>query len=148
MRRIITKNIILASIMISSIISVSASGWALERLLEINTGLEVYNMQSIPSLEAQNYSNSSVQTTYNDFLRTDTTLRNEFIRQYRWGEITHYQMQDLIKNYSNFVYYTNRTFWYIAEQERWLRGKELQNAINSGYSNIRMSYWKVRNIIK
>jgi len=52
-------------------------------LLEIQTGLEVYDLENIPKLTSQNYSNAAVQETYNEFMREDSLLRNEFIRQYR-----------------------------------------------------------------
>ena len=56
-------------------------------------------------------------------------------------------MQDLIKNYKNFIYYTDKTFYYISEEEKGLRGKEIQNAIYSGYSNMRLYYSNIQDII-
>lgn len=132
----------------SSISSLYADDWVLGKMLEINTGLEVYNMQNIHGLDAQNFSNTSVQKTYDEFLRVDGILRDEFIRQYRWGAITHYEMQDLIHNYKNFLYYTNKTFDYISEEEKWVRWREIQNAINSSYSHMRVYYREVKSIIQ
>lgn len=147
MKKIILSAVILSSLLFSSILSVNAQEWFISELLELDTGIEVYNLSQIPSLEPQNFSNSSVQATYNEFLSIDRVLRNEFISQYRAGDITTYQMQDLVTSYKNFLYYTNRTFMYIAQEERWIRSKETQLAINSGYSNMRISYSRVVNII-
>lgn len=148
MKKIVTLSIILSSIFFSSIFTASANEGYLEQLLEINTGIEVFQMENIPSLDPQYFSNSWVQATYDEFIKTDTILRTEFIRQYRAGEITNYQMQDLITNYGRFIYYTNQTFWYIAREERWLRGPEIEKAIYNGYSNMRVYYNNVKNIVK
>ncbi len=140
--------IIMLSSFFSSIFSVSAQKWFLSDLLEIQTGLEVYDLENIPKLTSQNYSNAAVQETYNEFMRVDSLLRNEFIRQYRNWDISYYQISDIIQNYKDFLYYTNKTFWYISETERWLRGPQLNNAIADSYSNMRMSYNRIINILK
>ena len=140
--------IIMLSSFFSSIFSVSAQNWFLSDLLEIQTGLEVYDLENIPKLASQNFSSAAIQETYNEFIRVDTLLRNEFIRQYRNWDISYYQISDIIKNYKDFLYYTNITFWYISETERWLRGPQIRNAISDSYSNMRMSYNRVINILK
>ena len=148
MKSYILLSIIFVLWVFSSVSYVSANQGVLEKMLEINTWLEVYNMQSIPGLSEQSFTNSSVQKTYEEFMKIDDILRNEFIRQYRWGQISHYQMQDLVTNYKNFLYYTNKTFDYISEEEKWVRWREVQNAINSWYSNMRIYYRNVKNIIQ
>jgi len=147
MKSYILLSIIFVLWVFSSVSYVSANQGVLGKMLEINTWLEVYNMQSIPGLSAQSFTNNSVQKTYEEFIKIDSILRNEFIRQYRWGQISHYQMQDLVTNYKNFLYYTNKTFDYISEEEKWIRSRDIQNAINSWYSNIRIYYRNIKNII-
>jgi len=118
----------------------------MEQLLELNTGLEVYEL-SIPKMDVMTFSESSLQNTYNEFIRVDGILRNEFIRQYRLGELTYYQMRDIITNYSNYIYYTNRTFYYLRQKELGYDNKETQRAIKNGYSSMRTYYVRVKGVI-
>jgi len=146
MKKII-NSIIISSFLFTSLFTVNASDGLLWDMLEINTGIEIYALENIPSLESQYYNDNNVQNTYNKFLEIDSILRTEFSRQYRNGDITNPQMQDLVHNYKNFVYYTNKTFWYISEEEKWLRGREIQRAIHNWYSNMRLYYSNIQNII-
>jgi hypothetical protein len=57
-------------------------------------------------------------------------------------------MQDIIDSYENFIYYVERTFYYITLEESGIRGIETQNAILNGYTNMRSSYINVKNILK
>lgn len=143
----ISSAIIATIILFSSISPLNASNWVLGNLLEIRTGVENYKMDSIPGLSPQSFSNSEVQRTYNEFIKVDQALRAEFIKQYNTGYITDYQMQDLVNNYGNFVYYTNKTFEYIAFEERGIRGKETQRAIEGSYTKMRTYYMRVQHIL-
>jgi hypothetical protein len=67
--------------------------------------------------------------------------------KYRNGEISYYEMQDLITSYKSFVYHTGKTFSYIAEQEAGLVSPELDRALKNSYSNMRVSYARVFHII-
>jgi hypothetical protein len=89
-----------------------------------------------------------VQSTYNEFILIDAALRSEFISQYQAGNLSYYQIQDLIASYSDFIYYVGQTFYYITLEEKGIRGKETQQAIVNGYTNMRNSYMNVKNIIR
>lgn len=143
----ISSAIIATIILFSSISPLNASDGVLGNLLEIRTGVENYKMDSIPRLSPQSFSNSEVQRTYNEFIKVDQALRAEFIKQYNAGYITDYQMQDLVNNYGKFVYYTNKTFEYIAFEERGIRGKETQRAIEGSYTKMRTYYMRVQHIL-
>ena len=56
-------------------------------------------------------------------------------------------MQDLVTNYENFIYFTNKTFEYIALEEKGHRGKETQRAIEGSYTSMRTYYMRVQHII-
>lgn len=135
-------------ILFSSPISVLANGGYLEDLLQLSTGLENYKMEEIPKLETRTFSNPSVQKTFTEFQKLDSILRKEFTRQFVAGDISYYQMQDLITNYTDFLYFTNKTFSYVSEHEKWLRGEEINRAIESGYSNMRISYGRIKGILE
>jgi len=142
----ITILIIASLFLFSSIFTANAQEGYMEQLLELNTGLEVYEL-SIPKMDVMTFSESSLQNTYNEFIRVDGILRNEFIRQYRLGELTYYQMRDIITNYSNYIYYTNRTFYYLRQKELGYDNKETQRAIKNGYSSMRTYYVRVKGVI-
>lgn len=135
-------------VLFSSVLSVSAQEGYLEQLLQLETWLENYQIEEIPKLEVRSFSNSSVQKTYDEFLKLDVILRKEFIRQYSIWDISYYQMQDIVANYRDFLYYTGKTFSYVSEYEKWLRGEEIDRAIESGYSNMRMSYGRIKGILQ
>lgn len=140
--------IISTLLLISSISCVNANEGFLGEMLQINTGTEVFKLENIPSIPTVRFSNPAVAKTHSKFRQVDTVLRNEFIKQYQNGDISYYQMQDLIENYGKFVYYTGKTFEYISENEKHSRSTEVQEAILNSYSNMRIYYIRVQNIIK
>jgi hypothetical protein len=139
--------IISFSIIFSSAISVSANG-VLWNILELDTWVEKFQIQNIPTLPIRYFTDSSIQSTYNNFIIIDQALREECIKQYHAGKINYYQMQDLIHSYSNFVYHTEKTFGYIWYFEKNSRRSEIQNAIISWYSSMRMNYNNIIHILK
>ncbi|MCD5374841.1 hypothetical protein LR010_00115 [Candidatus Gracilibacteria bacterium] len=147
MKNIITL-IIASSIIITNIFTVNAQEGYIENLLDLNYGPESYKLENIPTLKEQNFTSPAVQSTYNEFRQIDTVLRAEFIAQYRAGSLSYYQMQDIIGSYSNFIYYVEKTFYYITLEEKGFRSKETKTAIINGYTNMRASYMNVKNIIK
>jgi len=146
MKKIFPAFIILSSLFFSSLSQTHAAEWYMEQLLELNTGLEVYELW-LPKMDSMTFISASLQNTYNEFIRVDGVLRNEFIRQYRAWELTYYQMRDIITNYKNYIYYTNRTFYYLHQKEIGYDNKETQQAIINGYSSMRTYYVRVKGVI-
>ena len=118
----------------------------MEQLLEIQTRLEVYEI-GLETMDRYSFSNPSLQNTYEAFLRLDTQVRNEFIRQYEAGELSYAQMRDLIVNYNGYIYYTNKTFFYLRQREITGDSKEIQRAIKNGYSSMRTYFVRVQGVI-
>jgi hypothetical protein len=144
----ILNSIIISSFLTASIFTANAEQGHIEKLLDLWSWIESYKIESIPSLEVKTFQSSDVQSTYNEFMQIDIALRAEFMNQYRSWNFSYYQIQDLINSYSDFIYYIDKTFYYITLEEAWIRGKETQQAIISGYTNMRSSYVNVKNIIK
>ncbi len=140
--------IISSCIVFTSIFTANAQEEYIESLLDLNFGPESYQIENIPSLKTQTFSSPAVQSTYDEFIQIDAALRAEFISQYRSGDLSYYQIQDLINSYSDFIYYVERTFYYITLEESGIRGTETQRAILNGYTNMRNSYVNVVNIIR
>jgi len=138
--------VLLLVIFCSRIITVSAQEWYLETLLEINTGIEVFDINTA-TIDPLQFSNPSVQFTYDEFISVDKLLKDEFIRQYRIWEISYYRMADIVTNYNNFVYYTNQTFYYLRQRELGYTGKHTDRAIKNWYSNMRVYYTRVKVLV-
>lgn len=139
-------NIIAIVLVFSSIFTANADEWYMEKLLELNTGLEVYEL-GLAEMDVMTFSEQSLQNTYDEFIRVDWVLRNEFIRMYRAGEINYAQMRDLVVNYNNYIYYTNKTFYYLRQKELGFDNKETQRAIRNWYSSMRTYYVRVKGVI-
>ena len=75
--------LIIASLLVfSSISQLNAEEGYMEQLLELNTGLEVYEL-GLTKMDPMTFSETSLQNTYGEFIRVDAVLRNEFIHMYR-----------------------------------------------------------------
>lgn len=131
---------------LSRVITVSAEEGYLEKLLDLNTGIEVFDINTA-TIDPLEFYNPQIQYTYDEFISVDRVLRDEFIRQYRTWEISYYRMADITTNYNNFVYYTNKTFYYLRQRELGYTGKHTDRAIRNGYSNMRVYYTRVKALV-
>lgn len=145
MKKII-PTIIVSIILISSTFNVSANDGRIVDLFDLYNGVEEYSLWLV-QLEKINFTNPKLQKTYDEFLVVDAQLKKVFMSKYRNGEISYYEMQDLIKSYKSFVYHTGKTFSYIAEQEAGLVSPELDRALKNSYSNMWVSYARVFHIM-
>ena len=145
MKKIIAT-IIISLLAISNTFIVSANNWKVVDLFDLYNWVEEYTLNLV-RLEPTNFDSPNLQKTYNDFLEVDAQLKSVFMYKYRNWEISYYEMQDLIRAYENFVYYTGKTFSYIAEQESWLISPELDRALKNSYTNMRSSYARVFHIM-
>ena len=145
MKKIIAT-IIISILVISNAFHVSANDWKIVEMFDLYNGVEEFSLWLV-QLEPVNFASPNLQNTYNEFLIVDWELKNTFMTKYRNGEISYYEMQDLTSAYKNFVYYTGKTFSYIAEQESGLVSSELDRALKNSYTNMRSSYIKVFHIM-
>jgi len=145
MKKIIAT-IIMSIFLISNAFHVSANDGKIVELFDLYNWVEEYSLNLV-QLEPVSFSNQNLQRTYNEFLVVDRELKSVFMSKYRAWEISYYQMQDLIQSYENFVYYTGKTFSYIAEQEAGLVSAELDRALKNSYANMRSSYARVFHIM-
>lgn len=146
MKKIILP-IITLTIIFSSLSNTFAKEWTLERLLDLNYWVEKYNL-SLSQIDYIRFNDSKYNNMYNELIEIDSTLRNEFMKKYRNWEYEYYQMNWIVTNYKNFVYYVNKYFLYIRMKEINNRYMELDTAILNSYRNMRSSYNKVKNIVR
>lgn len=145
MKKIIIS--IVVSILYFSIAN-SVSAQSIDEILELPIGPEIYQIQLDSKLDRIVFTDSSRQETYQDFVRVNEILRKELIRKYINGDFETYQMNGIVENYKKTVYYTNQVFRYLKMREDGMSGDEIETAIANGYSNIRVYYTRMKNIIK
>ena len=145
------KKIILSIItfcfIFSSLSITFAEEWYIERLLDINYWVEQYNLK-LSNIYYIHFNDEKYNRIYNELKTIDSILRNEFMKKYRNWEYKYYQTNWIITNYNNFIYYTNKFFYFLKLKEQNSNYKELDPAIISSYKNIRSSYIKVKDIIR
>jgi hypothetical protein len=57
-------------------------------------------------------------------------------------------MQWIIKNYNNFIYYTNKYFKELKNKELYWNTKEIESNIYNNFTYMKSYYSKFQNLIK
>jgi hypothetical protein len=146
MRKIILF-IITLTIIFSSLSNTFAKEWTLERVLDLNYWVEEFKL-NLSNIDYVRFNSSKYNNMYNELIKIDSTLRTEFMKKYRNWEYEYYQINWIITNYNNFVYYINKFFFYTKIKESNSRYVELDTAIINSFRNMRISYNKVKNIVR
>ena len=84
---------------------------------------------------------------FEDFKETDRLLKDKIISKYRVWDFSYYRVNDIISNYKNFVYYTNKLFYYVSLKESNPSFKEVDIAILKNYRKMRTYYEKIKILI-
>ncbi len=138
---------ILCFFLFSSLCPMSSFASEVDELFGFPYSVEVFSLQ-MTDREVREFDNTDVQKAYNDFLILDSNIQNALITEYQLGNISYYEMQDVIAAYKSFVFYTQRVFYYISLEEKMHRSQTTRNAIYSAYVNMRTSYERVQNILE
>ncbi len=135
--------IILFFCLFSTISFASAKDGYIETLMEFGEGPEAFEINTI---EVQNltFTNSALQKKYDDYVKATQTLKTALITEYANGNLEYYQVQGLIKNYNNFVYHSNKFFYYLSEKEKYPELRELTDAISRNYKLSRTYFMKIK----
>ena len=134
------KYIISLLLLFSSIFSVNAQDNSrITTVLNLNYGVESFDLENA-ILDPIDFQNQNIEKTYNEFKTLNTTLKSVLIEKYENNEINYYDMNDAVRSYKNFIYYTNNAFYYVSMQEKGFREKHVENAIVESYSLMRLSY--------
>ncbi len=126
--------------------SFSQNRWYIENILDLNYWIEVLEISKI---NTHNYYFNNYQTyrIYNAFKATSRVLKNEIIRKYRDNTIWYYQMKWLITNYTNFIYYTNKYFFFMKQKEIYSNDKIINNAIIDNLTQAKSYYMRMKFLI-
>ena len=146
MHKIITA-IITTLVIFSSISTTNAEDSYIERLLDLNYWVEQYNLD-LSEIKYISFNNDKYNRIYNELKMVDSILKKEIMKNYRNWDYTYYQANWIVTNYNNFVYYTNKFFFYLKLKEQNNNYKEVDTAIIRNYTNMRTSYNTMKNIIK
>jgi len=119
---------------------------SIDSLLEIQSGVEGFDISRV-KLEQHSFRTDAIKNVYEDFHASNDVLRSEILKKYRNWEFSYYQMQWIVKSYKQFVYNTNKLFWYLAIKDSWFRGKTIDTAILRSYQNIRIHYNRMKHLI-
>ncbi|MDP2090329.1 MAG: hypothetical protein Q8K30_01915 [Candidatus Gracilibacteria bacterium] len=146
MKKIIT--IIISTIFFfSSMTNTFAKEGYIEKLLDLNYGLEEHNLE-LAKINEITFSNPEYNKIYNQLIISDRILKDEFIKKYRKGEYTYYQFNGIVSSYKNFIYNTNRFFYYLKIEEQNNNYEEMDKAIKNSFLNMRSSFIKMKNLVK
>lgn len=140
------KIIIAFFIFISTSNIVNAEEWYIERLLQINSWVEAFDIE-LTSLDTYYFRDEALRNTYLEFVKVSSLLKKEIIKKYENSELEYYQTKWIITNYKNFIYYTNQIFYFLKLREDWYNWKELDTAVLETYQNIRTYYKRLKNLI-
>ena len=127
--------------------STYAEEWYIEQLLDLNYGIEQYELD-LRELDYIYFNDSKYNYVYNELKRVDSILKTEFMNKYRSWEYEYYQTNGIVTNYNNFIYHTNKFFFYLKMKESNPNYWEINTAILHNYRSMKSSYSKVKNIVK
>lgn len=120
-----------------------------EEILEFTPGIAEFDLW-LEELETVNFSTKINKEKYNDLYAQDQKIRSIVIELYENGELSEYEVNGVIKNYKNFIYYTNEYFYYLRAQEKNSKLKkdaEVNDALLKNYKNSQASFKKVKAVI-
>jgi hypothetical protein len=120
-----------------------------EETLDFIPGIAEFNLE-LEELDRVNFSTKTNKEKYNDFYAQDQKMRTLIIKLYEEWELTEYEVNGVIKNYKDFIYYTNQYFYYLKTQEKNPKLKkddEVNDALLKNYKNSQSSFKKVKAVI-
>lgn len=127
---------------------ISSANWAwFKDSLNLTIWTEIYDINQY-SLDEYNFNNVHLRNTYNEIVYFDSAFREEIFKRFRDWKIKRYQANGIVKEYKNFIYYSNQFFYYIKQSEYWNSNSEYSYYIWRNYKDLTASYQRMANIIK
>lgn len=151
------KKIILVIIAIFSLFSIENNvfanntyqKWLIENLLNLEYWPLTYEL-TLEKLDRYSFKDPSLKRIYADLVKYDSFTRTAIIDAHKDWVYDYYTTNGIVKNYSNFVYYTNSFFYYLSliDKNKTLENNhEIQDAVLSNYKNSQSYYKKVQSLI-
>ena len=144
----IIKTIIALTIIFTSLSTTFAEEeWYIEKLLDLNYWIEEYQL-NLSSIDYIHFNEYKYNRVYTELKRIDSILKIDFMQKYRDWEYEYYQINWIVTNYNNFVYYSNQFLFFLKIKEQNNNFVETNDAILRSYRNMLSSFTKVKNIAK
>jgi len=143
----IIKFIIALSLIFSSLSTTFAEEWYIEKLLNLNYGIEAMNL-NLKNINYINFNNEKYNKIYNELNTIDNIFKKNIMKNYRESKYWYYQINWIIKNYNNFIYHTNMFLSFLKIKENNNSYSEINHAIINSYTSMKESYNNMKNIIK
>lgn len=99
-------------------------------------------------LKSYTLKDTLTRKTYITFKEYDTLIKSQIMKAYTEWIYTTTTMNSLVKNYNNFVYYTNKIFYYLNILDKNPTAKnntEVQSGLLNAYKNSKIYYNHVKN---
>jgi len=126
--------------------SFAQNRWQIENILDLNYWIEVLEINKV-YFDNYYFNNYQIYRIYSAFKTTSRVLKDEIIRKYRDNTIWYYQMKWLITNYTNFIYYANKYFFFIKQKEIYSNDKIINNAIINNLTQAKSYYMRMKFLI-
>ena len=126
--------------------NVFSSPVSLEENLDLNHWVELLDL-SFAQINDINLKDFQNQRRLSNLKDTNQILKNLITMKYRNWDFNYYQMSGIVKNYTDFTYYSNKYFEYLKLKEQRPSLWEIDYAISKNYRNMRESYKKVVQLI-
>ncbi len=119
---------------------------SIDDLLELDSGLEAFSIET-QKLDTYSFRSPQIESVYQRFIVINRILKDELMRKYRNGDFDYYQMQWIIKNHKDFVFHTNKLFYYLSLKDNGMQSKPIDTAIMRSYQGTKTSYNRMKYII-
>lgn len=112
----------------------------IENMLNMNSWIEELNLNK-HTLYDPRLNNKIMQERYYNLKKSNKEIKKALINEYKEGGFWYYQMQGIVRNYSNFIYYSNKYFSSLKKREIYWNSKEVKSNIEENFSYM-VSYYK------
>ncbi len=118
-----------------------------ESLINTQTGLQEIKLNFI-ELQNPNLKTIKYQRQFNILKSINPKIKYAILEQYKNGRFWYYQTLWIIKNYNNFLYFSNKYFSSLRNREIFWNTKETKRNIHNNFRDMKHSYLKVTNLAK
>jgi len=118
----------------------------IEDILETKKITQEINLDKY-SLKKININNKKIQDKFLKLDVINNKIKEALIIKYSKGDYWYYQMQGIVKNYNNFIYYANSYFSSVKNEELYWKSSETNLNIKNSFSEMVSSYIKFKEIV-
>ncbi len=118
----------------------------IEEILDMWTYIEETEL-NLENLDEYSFKDTETKYAYNSLKNATNLLKAEIIRNHRKWNFDYYQIKWIVTNYKNFIYYSNKYFYFKKQKEIYPNSKSLDRTILSNFRYLKSYYLKVKILI-